>query len=297
MNRMLPSAKVAAVAFDARPGETAANLDRINSWCARAADAGAQLVLFPELSLTGFVPNHPTADHAAWLQAALSGGRAMAEPIDGPAVTRLSAIARRHGVLIAAGLLEDAGHVLHNTHVLVSRDGTLGAWRKMHVPLFEMSLYNGGGAPEVVETPLGRIGVNICFDAFLPESTRLLAVGGAEIVLFPFAADPEPVTPAGWVSWAGRTLEARCAENGVFGIACNTAGEVAFAGASQRFPGGALVIGPDGRVLASADEADGEAAMLVTDLDRAALTAARARFEYTFRLRRPELYGPLTGRA
>ncbi len=50
----------------------------------------------------------------------------------------------------------------------------------MHIPLFEMPVHNGGGVPEVIETPLGRIGVNICFDAFLPESTRLLAVRGAE---------------------------------------------------------------------------------------------------------------------
>lgn len=293
---MQASVRVAAVAFDARPGDTAGNLTRLDGWCARAADAGAHLVLFPELSITGFVPNHPTGDHATWLQAALQGGRAMAEPIDGASVTRLGAIARRHGVLVSAGLLEDAGHVLHNTHVLVGPDGTLGAWRKMHVPLFEMPLYNGGGAPEVVETPLGRIGANICFDAFLPESTRLLAVGGAEIVLFPFAADPEPVTPAGWVAWAGRTLETRCAENGVFGVACNTAGAVTFAGASQHFPGGALVVGPAGEMLACADEACGEATMLVTDLERSALTAARARFEYTFRFRRPELYRRLACR-
>src|SRR5690606_19605745 len=170
---MLDHVRVAAVAFDGRPGETAANLDRLDTWCARAADAGAALVLFPELSVTGFVPNHPTGDHAAWLQEALQGVRAIAEPLDGRAVGRLVETARRHDVLVSAGLLEDAGHLLHNTHVLVGPHGLLGAWRKMHVPLFEMPIYNGGGVPDVVETRLGRIGVNICFDAFLPESTRL----------------------------------------------------------------------------------------------------------------------------
>lgn len=293
---MIDYVRVAAVAFDGRPGETSANLERLDAWCARAADAGAALVLFPELSVTGFVPNHPSGDHAAWLQAALRGVRAVAEPLDGPAVRALAATARRHGVLVAAGLLEDAGHLLHNTHVLVGADGLLGAWRKMHVPLFEMPLYNGGGPPGVADTPLGRIGVNICFDAFLPESTRLLAVRGAEIVLFPFAADPPPVTPAGWAAWAGRTLEARCAENGVFGVACNTRGEVSFAGVSQRFPGGGMIVGPEGDVLATV-EAEGEAAaMLVGDLRRERLVEARTRFEYTFRFRRPELYGPLAGR-
>lgn len=291
---MQPQVRVAAVAFDARPGETEANLDRIETWCRQAADAGASLVLFPELSVTGFLPNHPRADHAEWLAQALKGARAMAEPLDGPAVSRLHAIAQRTGVLIAAGLLEDAGPLLHNTHVLVGPDGRLGAWRKMHVPLFEMALYNGGDAPTVVDTPLGRIGVTICFDAFLPESTRLLAVQGAEIVLFPYAADPPPVTPCGWAQWAGRTLEVRCAENGIFGVACNTFGHVAFAGSEQRFPGGAMVVGPAGTVLARHDDESATPHVLVADLWKGALDDARSQFEYTFRFRRPELYGALS---
>ncbi len=286
--------RVSAVALDAQPGETSRNLDRMEPWCRQAAADGADLVLFPELSITGFVPNHPMGDHAAWLREVLAGARGMAEPLDGPAVRRLQSISDATGVYVAAGLLEDAGHLLHNTHVLVGPGGLLGAWRKMHVPLFEMPVYNGGGVPEVVDTPLGRIGINICFDAFLPESTRLLAVRGAEIVLFPFAADPEPVTPLGWAAWAGRTLEARCTENGVFGVACNTFGDVSFAGVSQRFPGGAMVVGPDGSVIARHEEATATPHMLIADLERAALTRARTAFEYTYRFRRPELYGRLS---
>jgi N-carbamoylputrescine amidase len=210
--------RVAAVALDAKPGETTHNLDGIEASAHDAAAAGASLLLSPELSITGFIPNHPVGDHAAWLGRALRGARDMAQPLDGPAVRRLSGIARETGLLIGAGLLEDAGGTLFNTHVLVGPAGVLGAWRKLHVPLFEMPFYNGGGVPPVVETPLGRIGITICIDAFLPESTRLLAVQGAEIVLFPFAADPAPLTPAGWAAWAGPVVEARCRENGVFGV-------------------------------------------------------------------------------
>jgi predicted amidohydrolase len=158
----------------------------------------------------------------------------------------------------------------------------------MHIPLFEMQVYNGGDAPVVVETPLGRIGANICFDAFLPESTRMLGVQNAEIVLFPFAADPEPVTSEGWFSWAGPVLAARCAENGVFGVACNYSGTVEFAGVTQHFPGGAIAIHPDGRPSGPV-----HAELAVTTLRRDVLLEARARFEYTFRFRRPDLYGPL----
>lgn len=286
--------RVAAVALDARPGETRDNLDRIEAWTHRAAEAGASLVLFPELSVTGFVPNHPPGDHAAWLREALEGARRMAEPVDGLAVQHLHAIARATGLIVAAGLLEDAGPRLFNTHVLVGPDGCLGAWRKLHVPLFEMPFYNGGGVPPVVDTPLGRIGVTICIDAFVPESTRLLAVQGAEIVLVPFAADPEPVTAAGWLAWAAPVMEARCRENGVFGVGCNVHGAVSFANVSQRFAGGALVVDPSGTILAKAQQDDTAPHMLLADLSREDQVAARSAFEYTFRLRRPELYGLLT---
>lgn len=285
--------RVAAVTLAAKPGETSRNLDGIEAWAHRAAAAGASLLLCPELSITGFVPNHPVGDHAAWLRLALRGARDMAEPLDGPAVRRLAAIARETGLLIGAGLLEDAGGTLFNTHVLVGPSGVLGAWRKMHVPLFEMPFYNGGGVPPVVDTPLGRIGITVCIDAFLPESVRLLAVQGAEIVLFPFAADPAPLTAAGWAAWAGPVVQARCSENGVFGVACNVHGHCAYAGVSQEFAGGAMVVGPAGQVLARQNADTRVPDLLVADLDRDLQIEARAAFEYTFRFRRPELYGLL----
>jgi N-carbamoylputrescine amidase len=293
MGTMTEKVRVAAVALDGRPGQTVENLDKIDRWCARAAAEGAQLVLFPELSITGFLPNHPAGDHAAWLAETLTGARRMAEGLNGPSVRRLAGIAKGHGVMAAAGLLEDAGNRLYNTHVLVGEGRVVAAWRKMHIPLFEMQVYNGGDGPRVVDTPLGRIDVNICFDAFLPESTRLLAVQNAEIVLFPFAADPPPVTPAGWAAWAEPVLRARCAENGVFGIACNYFGDVAYAGAAQRFPGGAMIVDPAGQTQLKWDGDASEPHILVADLHREALLAARSSPEYTFRFRRPEIYRPL----
>ncbi len=280
---MRDSVRVAAVALDSKPGQTDENLAKIAAWCSRAADAGAQLVLFPELSMTGFIPNHPVGDHAAWLGGALRAARRMAEPVPGPAVERLREIASATGLFISAGLVEDAGNLLYNTQVLVRPGALAGAWRKMHIPLFEAPFFSGGQAPAVAPTPLGRIGVNICFDAFLPESARLLAVRNAEIVLFPFAADPQQ----GWAAWAGPTLSVRCRENGVFGVACNYAGEVECAGARQRFPGGALIFSPAGETLAEG------AGMLLAELSHETLLAARAEPEYLFRFRRPELYGPL----
>jgi predicted amidohydrolase len=279
---------VAAVAAHTRPGAISGNLDTMLAHCREAAAQGAELVLFPELSGTGFVPNHPEGNHAQWLQEVLAGAWRMAQTMDGEVLHGLQEIARQTGVLVSAGLLENAGNVLYNTQVLVGDGRLWGRWRKMHIPLFEMQVYNGGDAPVVVDTPLGRIGANICFDAFLPESTRLLGVQNAEIVLFPFAADPAPVSAEGWCTWASPTLAARCAENGVFGVACNYNGTVEFAGVAQHFPGGAITIQPDGRPSSPV-----HAELAATTLRRDALLEARARFEYTFRFRRPDLYGPL----
>ena len=160
----------------------------------------------------------------------------------------------------------------------------------MHVPMYEMPFYNGGPAPAVVDTPFGRLGVNICFDALFPESTRLLAVENVEIVLFPFAADPPPRTPQGWSNWAGPALRARCVENGIFGLACNSVGRVACAGVEQFFPGGGLAVGPHGEILAEWTAAAGEPGMLTAQFKADDLRRARAEPEYLFRFRRPELY-------
>lgn len=285
---MIEAIVAAAAAGEIHPGETIANLAKIRWQARQAAAAGAALILFPELSVTGFLPNHPPGDHAAWLAEALRGAWRHAERLDGAAVAELARISHEEGIFVAAGILENAGGVLHNTHVLVGEGRVWGRWRKMHVPLFEMPFYNGGEAPAVVETPLGRIGVNICFDAMLPESTRLLAVQGCEIGLFPFAADPAPSTAEAWAAWARPVLQARCAENGIFGVACNYRGVAEFAGVKQAFPGGSMIVGPGGEVLC-----EGSGEILLSALTAERLREARSAFEYTFRFRRPELYGLL----
>jgi len=290
--------RIAAASVACQPGQIEQNLKLIDQRAAQAASAGAQLVLFPELSLSGFIPNHPTADHESWLRSALLAARGAALAIPSPAIASLIAIAARHQLLLSVGLLEDAGNVLYNTQVLCGPTGILGKWRKLHVPMFEMPFYNPGTAPHVVQTPLGRIGANICFDVLLPESTRLLAVQNVEIVLMPFAADPPPGTAAAWEAWAAPAIRARAMENGVFAVACNYQGHVTCAGVEQTFPGGAVIVSPRGEVLTHASEqanaaSDSHAGMVVADLSNADLQRARAEPEYLFRFRRPELYAPL----
>ncbi len=290
---MRDEVRVAAVSVDCQPGQAERNLEKIDDWTARGVEQGAELVLFPELSLSGFIPNHPHGNHENWLREALSEARRTAISRCSREVESLAAIASRHGALVSVGMLEDAGNTLYNTQLLVGPQGVVDACRKMHVPMFEMPFYNPGQAPRVADTPLARIGTNICFDALLPESTRLLAVRNVEIVLFPFAADPPPRTPAGWAAWAGPAIRARAIENGVFAVACNYVGRVQCAGVDQEFPGGGLVVSPRGETIAEWSDQQSGPDMVLATLTAEALQAARAEPEYLFRFRRPELYGPL----
>ncbi len=291
---MLERVRVAAIAVDTKPGQLDDNLEKLAHWIGRAATDGAQIVLCPELSLTGFVPNHPLGEHEPWLRSALAEVRRAALPLDSPAIAAVQSLAERHQALVCVGLLEDAGNVLYNAQLLIGPQGIVGHWRKLHVPMFEMPFYNGGDAAPVVATPCGRMGVNICFDVLIPESTRLLAVQNVEIVLMPFAADPTPTTPQGWAQWAAPAIRARAVENGVFAVACNYVGRVECAGVSQSFPGGGLIVSPRGETLAEWTAPAGECGLIVADLEASTLQAARGEPEYLYRFRRPELYGPLS---
>lgn len=290
---MLDRVRVAAAGVDTKPGELPKNIDKIERATMKAAGEGARLVLFPELSLTGFIPNHPTGNHEAWLREALCLARQLAIPLSHPSIEQLSKTAAAHDIFISVGILEDAGNLLYNAQILIGPTGIVGHWRKLHVPMFEMPFYNGGDSLSVAQTPLGRIGANICFDALIPESTRLLAVQNVEIVLMPFAADPPPCTPAGWANWASTAIKSRAVENGVFVVASNYVGEVECAGIKQSFPGGGMIVSPRGEVMADWPASVGECGMIIADLEGGDLTAARAEPEYLFRFRRPELYGPI----
>lgn len=120
---MLDCVRVAAASVDSKPRQLPGNLDKIEAWAAHASSAGAQLVLFPELSLTGFLPNHPRQDHESWLREALKIARQVALPLHSPALETVRKFATDHRLLISVGMFEDAGNLLHNTQVLIGPPG------------------------------------------------------------------------------------------------------------------------------------------------------------------------------
>ena len=267
--------RVAVAQMDPKLAENARNLEACLARLEEAAAAGAELLVLPECAIPGYV--FDSAEEAL----------PFAEEIPGPSSDRLAAECRRLGMHIVCGLLERDGDVLHNAAVLVGPDGLIGTYRKTHLPFLGVDRFVvPGDELNVYDTPLGRIGVEICYDLRFPEVTRTLALKGADIVAhptnFPVAAriQTELITVA------------RAAENRIYLLTANRVGKER----SGEFCGWSQIVDPYGKRLAEAGET--EEALLVAEID-----IAKARDKdyvipgeyelYLFGHRRPELYGAL----
>ena len=247
-------------------GDADANLAIIEQRVAEAAKAGARLVLLQELHNSCYFCQHESVDEFD-----------LAEPIPGPSTERLGALARRHGVVLVASLFERrAAGLYHNTAVVLEADGNIaGTYRKMHIPddpgFYEKFYFTPGDlgfAP--IDTSVGRLGVLVCWDQWYPEAARLMALAGAEVLLYPTAIGWDPGDDQAekdrqrdaWVlSHRGHAVA-----NGLPVLSCNRVGhEPSPLGASGiDFWGNSHVLGPQGEFLA---EAGGEPTLLLAELD------------------------------
>jgi N-carbamoylputrescine amidase len=247
-------------------GDADANLAIIEQRVAEAAKAGARLVLLQELHNSCYFCQHESVDEFD-----------LAEPIPGPSTERLGALARRHGVVLVASLFERrAAGLYHNTAVVLEADGNIaGTYRKMHIPddpgFYEKFYFTPGDlgfAP--IDTSVGRLGVLVCWDQWYPEAARLMALAGAEVLLYPTAIGWDPDDDQAekdrqrdaWVlSHRGHAVA-----NGLPVLSCNRVGhEPSPLGASGiDFWGNSHVLGPQGEFLA---EAGGEPTLLLAELD------------------------------
>jgi predicted amidohydrolase len=286
--------RVAAVSMNGLLGEPERVLEAIDGWCARAVAAKADLVLFPELVIHG----HCTPN--TW---------ELAEPVpDGPSVRRLSELARRHRLVLAAGLSEKEHDIVYNTLMLVGPAGYIGKQRKLHLSRDEVNYYKGGRDILVFDLGFCKVGAVICYDNQFPEVARVLALRGADVLLMPHAARFKP-----WANTAEGEAAARrhshdflakyalrARENACFAVLTDQAGR---AGTLDSYPadhenqphhaGAAFIWGPDGNVLASGQQERVQEEMIVADLDPLLLARERSLANYTLRTRRPELFGEL----
>jgi predicted amidohydrolase len=198
----------------------------------------------------------------------------------------LSEISHQRGFYIVAGLPERKGDRFFNSAVLTGPEGVIGVYRKTHL-FFEEKLFFSPGDTgfKVWDTEIGRIGVMICFDWFFPESMRVLALVGADIVAHP-ANLILPYCPA--------AMPLRCLENRVYGITANRIGEESRKeGQSLRFIGQSLISSFEGKVLVKAS--DNEEVLMVADIKpESARDKSLTALNNIFKDRRPEMYSKIT---
>jgi predicted amidohydrolase len=267
------SVRIAAVVFNSPRGTARANLDRMEDWVAGARAQGAAIVCFPELNITGYGTD--------------AGVKEEAEPVPGPLTERLGAMAARHGLVILAGLAEQAGDGrICASHLAIAPAGLLGRYRKLHIAPPEQPVFSAGDRVPIFEACGIRFGIQLCYDAHFPELSARMALDGADVIFMPHAS-PRGTPAKKRSSWM-RHLPARAFDNGVFIVACNQAGTN---GAGLSFPGVAMVIGPNGRVLA--ETTAGTEGLLVADLKAEDLAAVRQHpMRYFLPNRRPDVYRP-----
>jgi predicted amidohydrolase len=271
--------KIAGVQMDCRFADRARNLEFIQATLVEAAEQGARLAIFPECAVTGYCFE---SKEEAWPHA---------EPIPGPSTERLAALCRRLGIWVIFGLLErqEKGQNLFNACALVGPEGTVISYRKIHLPCLGVDRFTTPGDRPFAVHDLGglRVGMTICYDGSFPESTRVLTLLGADLV----------VLPTNWPGGARRTakylVQARALENHIYYAAVNRVGEER----GFHFIGLSRIVDCDGELLASTD-GDGETVLFAT-IDpvlarRKQIINIPGKYEVNrVADRRPEMYGPL----
>jgi len=237
-------------------GNKERNLKQISEQASKARKKNVDLLVFPELHLTGYTMRDEVSH--------------LAESIPGPSTRKIEKVAREHGVHIIFGMPEESEvkGVIHNTAVFVGPKGLIGRYRKIHLPTHsvfeERRYYRPGQEAPVFKTDIGTIGLNICYDLYFPELTRLQALQGAQLVVC-ISASP---------GLRRRFFEGFCLsramENAVYLAYVNRVGIEE----GLQFWGGSRVIAPNGSVLAQCKYDVEEFQICKVDLDE--VSRARA---------------------
>lgn len=273
----------------ANTADIAYNKARLAGEIARLAARGAQLIVMQELHNSLYFCQ--SEDVSAF---------DLAEPVPGPSTELFGSLAKQHGVVIVCSLFEKrAPGLYHNTAVVLDKDGTIaGRYRKMHIPddpaYYEKFYFAPGDTGfKPIDTSVGRIGVMVCWDQWYPEAARLMALQGAQLLVYPTAiGGTDDDTPeeqqrqreAWMVVQRGHAVA-----NGLPVVSVNRVGREG----GITFWGSSFVAGQQGELLFCASECDEQAAIVDIDLHR---TEHVRRWWPFLRDRRTDEYGGLTCR-
>lgn len=250
-----PALRVAIYQYAARDETPADRLTRLDTALAGLGKGGADLMVCPELFLSGYHVGRRIAETA--------------EPLDGPFAKGAAALAVKWDCALLYGYPERADGRLYNSAACFGRDGRLLAnHRKLHLPdCFEREYFAVGDALTFFTLGGRKVGLLICYDVEFPEAVRAAALGGAELVLVPTALVDR------WGFVAHKMIPTRAFENGVFLAYANYAGREG----SASYLGGSVLLAPDGEELA---RAGAEEEVIAARLDPARLAAARGTIAY-----------------
>jgi N-carbamoylputrescine amidase len=252
-------------------GSRAANLDAIETGLREAAAAGAELVLLQELHNGPYFCQRESVDEFE-----------QAETIPGPGTERIGQLAEELKLVVVASLFEKrATGLYHNTAVVFDRSAAIaGKYRKMHIPddpaFYEKFYFTPGDLGfDPIETSVGKLGVLVCWDQWYPEAARLMALAGADLLLYPTAigwdpndndAEKERQREA-WVT----VQRGHAVANGLPLLACNRTGyeaDPSGVGSGIQFWGTSFVAGPQGEFLARANTEARELLLVEIDMQR-----------------------------
>jgi len=265
---------VALAQISSRVGDKETNIKEMKKKIKHAKRKGADLVIFPELALTGYVVRDLAYE--------------LAEPVPmGPSIRQIAEVVKRENVHVIYGMIEQsatAGAVLYNTAILIGPRGFIGKYHKMHLPthsVFEEKRYfRPGFQTPVYETGIGKLGMIICYDIYFPEVTRLMRLKGAQLIA---CISASPSTRRGFFEVL---TAARAIESTVFLAFTNLVGIED----GLQFWGGSRLIAPSGSIISKAkyDEEDLIVGR-INYLDKRRMEA----FVPTLRDLRPELFDAL----
>ena len=277
-------------------GSRDANLDAIETGLREAAAAGAQLVLLQELHNGPYFCQRECVDEFE-----------LAESIPGPGTERIGKLAAELKLVVVASIFEKrATGLYHNTAVVFDRSAAIaGKYRKMHIPddpaFYEKFYFTPGDMGfEPIDTSVGRLGVLVCWDQWYPEAARLMALAGAQLLLYPTAIGWDPNDDQAekdrqreaWVT----VQRGHAVANGLPLLACNRTGyeaDPSGVGAGIQFWGTSFVAGPQGEFLAKAGTEGRQLLVVEVDLER----SEHVRRIWPFlRDRRIDAYGDLLKR-
>ena len=281
-------------------GDLEANLAKHREFALLAAGQGAQIICFPECSLTGYpkYEDESMRDHA--------------QPPDGSLGRAVADLSEEAGLVVMAGMIELGDRCLYNTQLVAAEGRILGVYRKTHLADIEAVFFAAGNHLPVFAHRQVNYGIQICYDNHFPESARSLALRGAEVIFCPYAS-PGPCTQQGYESKQARWLRyqsARAFDNSIYTCLVNQVGNSGYGKPSEaedqiistpedthegmrEYPGGSMVLSPWGKVIARAKPECED--LLVTDLEAEILNQKHQdKLNFFTRYRRPDLYGDLS---